>query len=100
MITINNYGDFIKAIGEHEVCLVKIGASWCGPCKVVQKNIESIENSHKNVYFIDVEADEADEIVDKFSIRNIPVVLVIKNGVVDSRTVGVQTIEQLEERIK
>lgn len=100
MVVINKLDDFNKAIEEHDLCLVKIGAAWCGPCKVVQKNIQDIEKSHSNVYFIDVEADEADEIVDKFSIRNIPVVLVIKNGVMDSRTTGVQTVQQLEERIK
>ena len=52
------------------------------------------------MYFIDVEADEAEEIVDMFNIRNIPVVLVIKNGNVDSKTVGMQTVQQLEERLK
>lgn len=99
MNIINNYEEFIKAINTHDICLVKIGTAWCGPCKVVQKNIEDIEKLHSNVYFIDVDAEEADEIVEKFGVRNVPVVLVIKNGQVDSKSVGVQTQAQLEDRI-
>lgn len=99
MVKISNYAGFITAIQEHETCLVKIGAPWCGPCKVLQKNIEDIEEYHKDVYFIDVDVDEADEIVDKFDIRGVPVVLVIKNGKVDSRTVGLQTQADLEDRL-
>ena len=100
MITINNYEDFIKAIGEHEVCLVKIGASWCGPCKVVQKNIESIEESYPDVYFIDVEVDEAEDIVEKFDVRGIPVIIIFANGDIISKTTGLQTKSQIEEKLK
>lgn len=99
MVTINNYADFITAINEHATCLVKIGAEWCGPCKVVQKNIENIEKAYNNVYFIDVNAEDAEEIVDKFNVRNIPVVLVIKDGQVDTKTVGLQTEAQLKDRL-
>jgi len=99
MVVINKLDDFNKAIEEHDLCLVKIGAAWCGPCKVVQKNIQDIEKSHSNVYFIDVDAEEADDIVEKYGVRNIPVVLVIKNGEVTSKTVGVQTQAQLEDRL-
>ena len=99
MVVINKLDDFNKAIEEHDLCLVKIGAAWCGPCKVVQKNIQDIEKSHSDVYFIDVDAEEADDIVEKYGVRNIPVVLVIKNGEVASKTVGVQTQAQLEDRL-
>lgn len=99
MVVINKLDDFNKAIEEHELCLVKIGTTWCGPCKVVQKNIEDIEKLHSDVYFIDVDAEEADDIVEKYGVRNVPVVLVIKNGEVDSKTVGVQTQAQLEDRL-
>ena len=37
MITINNFDEFNKAINEHELCMVKIGTNWCGPCKVIKK---------------------------------------------------------------
>lgn len=99
MVIINELDKLKKAFTEHDLCVVKIGASWCGPCKEVQKNIENIEKLHSDVYFIDVDAEEADEIVDEYNVRNVPVVLVIKNGEVDSKTVGVQTQAQLEDRL-
>lgn len=37
MIVINNLDKFKETIKEHDICLVKIGTSWCGPCKTVQK---------------------------------------------------------------
>lgn len=99
MITINDYGEFIAAINNHDVCLVKIGAEWCGQCKVVQKNIEDIEKLHSDVYFINVDADEAEDIIEKFNIRNIPVTIVIKKGQVDSKVIGIQSQAELESRL-
>jgi len=97
MITINNFDEFNKAINEHELCMVKIGTNWCGPCKVVKKNIEDIEKLHNDVYFIDVDADEADEIVSKYEIRGVPVILIFKNGELISKTMGVRTQADLED---
>ena len=100
MVEINKYDELKKAYQEHELCLVKIGTTWCGPCKVVQINMENIENLHPNVYFISVNADNADDaIIDEYSIRSIPVTLVVKNGEVVSREVGLQTETQLIERL-
>lgn len=99
MKTINDINEFNKTINEHDVCVVKIGTSWCGPCKVVQKTLEDVEKLHTDVYFIDVDAEEADEIVDKYNVRNVPIVLVLKNGEEDSRTVGIQSQTDIEDRL-
>jgi len=100
MVTINKYDELKSALASHDECLVKIGTSSCGPCKMVQKNMEDIEKFHSDVYFIDVDAEESDDrIIEEFSVRNVPVTLVIKNGEVVSRQVGLQTQAQLEERL-
>lgn len=99
MIKIDKYSDLVNAIHEHEICLVKIGTECCGPCKIVEKNIESIEKFYDDVYFIKVDAEEADEIVEKFEVRSVPVVLVIKNGMIVSKTVGLQTSDQINSRL-
>lgn len=100
MVTINKYDELKKAFKDHDECLVKIGTTWCGPCKVTQKNIENIEKYYNDVYFINVDADEADDqILEKFSVRSVPVTIVVKNGEVVSKTVGLQTEVQLKDRL-
>lgn len=99
MVTINELDKFNKAISEHDTCVVKIGTGWCGPCKLVEENIKKIEKDYSDVYFINVDAGESDDIVDEYNIRNVPVVLVFKNGQCDSRTTGLQTEEQLRSRL-
>ena len=54
MITINNVDELKKVVHDNDTCLIKLGASWCGPCKVIEKNIEDIEKFHTDVCFIDV----------------------------------------------
>lgn len=99
MVVINELDKFNKAISEHNVCVAKIGTSWCGPCKLVEENIKKIEKSYPDVYFINVDAEESDDIVDEYNVRNVPVVIVFKDGKCDSRTIGLQTEEQLKSRL-
>ena len=68
-----------------------------GHAKLLKKNIEDIEKLHNDVYFIDVDADEADEIVSKYEIRGVPVILIFKNGELISKTMGVRTQADLED---
>ena len=100
MVLINDINEFNKTIAENDICLVKIGTSHCGPCKIVQQNIEDIEKNNSDVCFIEVDAEEADDIVEKYNVRGVPVVLVIKNGEVVSRSIGIQGQADLEERLK
>ena len=99
MVVINDLESFTQAINSHDRCFVEIGASHCGQCKLVQKNIEDIEKWHSDVYFINVDAEEADDIIEEMEIRNIPVTLVYLDGEMVSKVVGLQTQDQIENRI-
>lgn len=100
MITINNVDELKRVVHDNDTCLIKLGAAWCGPCKVIEKNIEDIEKYHTDVCFIEVDIDKADEeIIDIFNVRNIPATIVVKNGVIMSKEVGLQTQPQLEDRL-
>ena len=99
MITVEKIVDFNNEITDNDV-VVKFSAEWCGPCRVLGENIESIESDYPNINFIEVDVDEADEeLVSKYKIRNIPVLFFIKNGEVLSKEIGAMSVDVLKEKI-
>lgn len=99
MKTVSNNSVLESVISEGNTCL-KFSAEWCGPCRVLGENIESIESDYPNINFIEVDVDEADEeLVSKYKIRNIPVLFFIKNGEVLSKEIGAMSVDVLKEKI-
>lgn len=49
----------------------KFGASWCGPCKVLDRTLEQISG----IEIVKHDVDEAEELVNSKGIRNVPVLI-------------------------
>lgn len=63
----------------------KFGASWCGPCKVLDKTLEQVSG----VEIIKHDIDEEEDLANSVGIRNIPVLIYYnENGEEMKRTVG------------
>jgi thioredoxin 1 len=70
--------------------LVDFWAEWCGPCRMVGPIVEELAGDYDGRAVIGkVNVDEHGEISSKFGIRNIPTLLVFKNGEVVDKQVGV-----------
>ena len=70
--------------------LVDFWAAWCGPCRMVGPIIEEISNDYEGKAIVGkVDVDANQEFAAKYGVRNIPTVLVFKNGEVVARQVGV-----------
>jgi thioredoxin 1 len=70
--------------------VVDFWAAWCGPCRMVGPVIDEISSEYEGkavVGKVDVDANQ--EFAAKYSVRNIPTVLVFQNGEVVGRQVGV-----------
>lgn len=70
--------------------LVDFWAAWCGPCRMVGPVIEEIATDYDGkavVGKVDVDANQ--EFAAKYGVRNIPTVLLFKNGEVVDKQVGV-----------
>ena len=102
MKKINSKEDLEQFVKENPIAAVKWGAPWCGPCRILEKNISEVPS--EVAAFGEVDVDEVDEeLVADNHIRNIPVVQFYKNGEYVDRVVGAQTPAQLiemAERIK
>jgi thioredoxin 1 len=70
--------------------LVDFWAEWCGPCRMVGPIIDEISNEFEGKAVVGkVDVDNNHEFASKFGVRNIPTVLLFKNGELIDRKVGV-----------
>ncbi len=91
--------EFIENTTEG-VSLIKVGATWCGPCNVTQKNIESIDNNYKDIKFLEIDAEDADEeLVSYLSVFNLPTIVIYKDSEEVFRHVGAMNKNQLVETL-
>ncbi|NGZ88764.1 thioredoxin [Psychroflexus maritimus] len=81
--------------------LVDFWAAWCGPCRMVGPIIDEISKEYEGkavVGKVDVDANQ--EFAAKYGVRNIPTVLLFKDGELIERQVGVAPKETYTEAIE
>ena len=72
--------------------LVDFWAAWCGPCRMVGPIIDEISNEYEGKAVVGkVDIDSNQQYAAQFGVRNIPTVLVFKNGELVDRKVGVSS---------
>ena len=70
--------------------LVDFGAEWCGPCRTLGPIIEELATEYEGRAVVGkVDVDKNQEFTAKYGVRNIPTVLMFKDGEVVGRQVGV-----------
>ena len=74
---------------------VKFTADWCGPCKKQQPNIDKMEAEFPIVQFLEVDADKFPSLVQKYGVKSLPTLVLIKDNVVVTKIVGVTLISGL-----
>lgn len=69
--------------------LVDFWAEWCGPCRMVGPIVEELSKDYDGKAIIGkVNVDNNPNISTNFGIRNIPTLLIFKNGEVVDKQVG------------
>lgn len=76
----------------------KYGASWCGPCKMLDRTLEQLP---KEIEIVKFDADEDEELFVEKNIKSVPVLIFYndKNEEI-KRTVGSLSIDKLKEIIE
>ena len=65
-------------------------AEWCGPCRMLGPIIEEVSKDYEGKAIVGkLDVDSNQEFAAKFGVRNIPTVLVFKDGELVNRQVGV-----------
>ena len=92
----NNYQHQLK----NGIALVDFWASWCMPCKMMAPILNEVAaeiDGKAKICKLDVE--QYHDVSAKFSVRNIPTLILFKNGKEINRFVGVKTKDFLLKEI-
>ena len=96
-LTDDNFKDFISKNG---LVLVDVWATWCNPCKLISPIVDEISNDfHEKVSVGKLDADKNRESLSELGVRNIPTILIYKNGEVVEKSVGLISKDKLAEMI-
>lgn len=80
--------------------LVDFYADWCGPCRMLSKQLEQYEAEVTDVKVVKVNIEEEQEMSRAFGVRSIPAIFYMEDGNVIDQANGMKTLQQLKEFTK
>lgn len=79
-----------EVLESEKPVLIDFWASWCNPCKMLSPVIDEISEEAKDDYKVGkVNVDEQPELAKQFKVMSIPTLVVMKNGNIVDKSVGV-----------
>ena len=89
-----------KSFTERGLVLVDVKAEWCGPCKVIGPIVDQISSEYYGKLTVGkLDADGARDLVQELGIRNIPTLLLYKDGEIVERNTGMITKEKIQDLV-
>jgi thioredoxin 1 len=80
-----------KLLTKRGVVLVDFWAPWCGPCKIIAPTLNEIAETQSDFAVAKVNVDQNQQLAQKFKIRNIPTMVILKDGKEAGRITGIKT---------
>lgn len=98
-ITDNTFSSEVEQSGTP--VLLDMWADWCGPCHMLAPTIDQLSTELAGrVKVAKLNIDENPGIADRFGVRSIPTLLVLKGGKEIDRLVGVQPKQEIVRRLE
>ena len=80
--------------------LVEFWASWCQPCKVIAARLEELASELAGqVRIAKINVEENGDLANRFGVRNVPTLIVFKNGKVVDQLIGAAPTGQIRKML-
>ena len=88
--------NFQKEIIESEkTVLLDFWAGWCGPCRMLSPIVDEIAGEREDIKVAKINVDEQQDLAAAFQVMSIPTLVVMKDGKIVSKTMGVRPKKQV-----
>jgi thioredoxin 1 len=77
-----------KEISSPGIIVVDFFADWCGPCKSLSKTLEELSEELTSIKFVKINVENCDSAAEEFGIRNVPTLIIFKDGELKKKSVG------------
>ena len=90
-----------EVLQKKGIALVDFWAEWCGPCRQITPIVEDLAKDYDGKALVaKVDVDANAELTQRYGVRNIPTILILKDGEVVDKHVGFATKEALAQKIE
>jgi len=94
-----NAEEYSEIVNSSNPVVIDFHATWCGPCKVLSPILEELDDEIEGVEFVKLDVDQHPQIAGQNQVMGVPTVVILKDGEVKDRFVGVQPKEVIKEKI-
>ena len=94
-----NAEEYSEILNSTNPVVIDFHATWCGPCKVLSPILEELDDEIEGVEFVKLDVDQHPQIAGQNQVMGVPTVVILKDGEVKDRFVGVQPKEVIKEKI-
>ncbi len=94
-----NAEEYSEIVNSSNPVVIDFHATWCGPCKVLSPILEELDSEIEDVEFVKLDVDQHPQIAGQNQVMGVPTVVILKDGEVKDRFVGVQPKEVIKEKI-
>lgn len=81
------------------VVVLDFYATWCGPCKMLAPELESLASKNSNIVVCKIDVDNHSDLARRYGVMTIPTLVLYKDGVLVKKSSGYMPVDALEEWI-
>lgn len=99
-INVTKHNFHSEILSSEKRVLLDFFAPWCGPCRTVLPIVDGIAREREDIRVGKINVTEEPELAGAFGVMSVPTLVVLEDGKVISRTVGMKSrgaiLEMLE----